>query len=168
MLICFEGPSAVGKTTMCAALQSDFFIIPEVNLLYKRPKAAHKYWYYEKQMARFQLAKKVSKNAIFDGDTLQPFWYNWSYDFPKEYPNLEETTQFYLKEITANNFEFPDLYIVFTISESELIKRKENDSTRRRGGFNKHLRLLDTQKQYFEFLKKETDLAIVFIENKDF
>lgn len=164
MTICFEGPSAVGKTTMCEQLHPEFLIIPEVNILFKRPITAEKFWYCKKQIERSIQSSESEKNAILDGDVFQPFWYNWSYGFPKEFLNLEDTFHCYLQGIKDNKLKFPDLYIVFTISKEELIKRKENDFSRQRRNFEKHLTLIDTQRKYFEFLKKDTKIKVEFIE----
>lgn len=39
-IIAFEGASAVGKSTTCRELEKNYgaYIIPEVNLLFERPK----------------------------------------------------------------------------------------------------------------------------------
>lgn len=38
-------------------------------------------------------------------------------------------------------------------SDSTLTKRKEQDNTRRRSNFQRHLQLIGPQKKYFEFMK---------------
>lgn len=47
------------------------------------------------------------------------------------------------------NFGLPDKYFVLYIDQDELTSRKVNDLSRRRGGFEKHLKLIEPQKEYF-------------------
>lgn len=168
MIICFEGPSAVGKTTMSQVLSEAFTIIPEVNLLFKRPKESSKFWYYDKQFERYQLAAAAKGSAILDGDIFQPLWYNWIYGFPKAFPNLKETITYYQQATKKDLIQFPDLYIVFTLPKENLIARKQQDATRKRRNFEKHLALINPQKQYFQYLKEELNLAVVFINALNF
>lgn len=163
MIICFEGPSAVGKTTLCQHLRNNFLTIPEVNLLFKSPIKTSKFWYYDKQFKRFALANTANQSAILDGDIFQPLWYNWTYGFPTQFPNLEETIQYYKIGLTHSLIQFPDLYFVFTASTETLIQRKEGDRSRRRGNFAKHLKLLQTQEKYFRFLQEQTNIQVEFI-----
>ena len=63
-----------------------------------------------------------------------------------------------------NKISFPDLYIIFFTNVENLKFRKENDSTRQRRNFEKHLRLIEPHKKYFNFLKNETDIPVEFVE----
>ncbi len=77
MIICLEGPSAVGKTTTCLALaeQMDAYIIPEVNALFTRPAEASPNWYLECQAARWEIAQRQQEQnalVVLDGDLFQP------------------------------------------------------------------------------------------------
>jgi hypothetical protein len=156
MIICLEGPSAVGKTTMCAALaeQSNAFVVPEVNALFERPAQASADWYLERQVERWEIAQKHSVDnrlVVLDGDVFQPLWYNWSFGFA-EYQPLEALSAFYQPRIEAGIISFPDHYVPLFVDENELRLRKEADQTRTRRGFDSHLRLLQTQPRYFEML----------------
>lgn len=84
-IICFEGPSGIGKTTMCKLLSTDFNIVPEVNLLFNRPKKAAKYWYHERQVERYELCYQSNRPSILDGDIFQPIWYNWVCNYPANF-----------------------------------------------------------------------------------
>ncbi|MDW5289244.1 hypothetical protein [Formosa sp. PL04] len=163
MIICFEGPSAIGKTTLCEALNNNFTSIPEVNLLFKRPKNEPKYWYLDKQLERTYLCKTEKKSTILDGDPFQPLWYNWIYK-PENYNlQLDATLEFYTNAIHKKKITFPDLYIVFNVEYETLLTRKENDNSRKRSNFMKHQSLILNQQLYFKFLKDETNLNIIFI-----
>lgn len=168
MIISFGGASAIGKTTLCQSFSDTHFIVPEVNILFAQEESSGKLWYYEKQVERFQLAKSSDRDAIFDGDIFQPIWYNWIYGYPKEFASKEETHSFYLEKIKENQIAFPDLYIIFFTSVENLKFRKENDQTRRRRNFEKHLQLIKPHRAYFDFLKKETSIPVEFVEYNDF
>jgi broad-specificity NMP kinase len=83
MIICLEGPSAVGKTTTCSAIaeQMGAYIVPEVNAIFERPADASPNWYLECQVARWEIAQRQQEQhgfAVLDGDLFQPLWYNWA------------------------------------------------------------------------------------------
>src|SRR3989337_1119835 len=102
-IICFEGASAVGKTSLSKYLSENFnaCIIPEVNLLFQRMPNEPKFWYFEKKVERWELAVNASKNyqiVILDGDPLQPLWYNWAYNSDVLQP-LESVADFYREKL---------------------------------------------------------------------
>lgn len=59
-IICLEGASAVGKTTTSHefARMKNTYIVPEVNLLFERPKSETNTWYLERQVDRWQIAQE--------------------------------------------------------------------------------------------------------------
>jgi len=65
MIICFEGASAVGKTTLSQRFSEDYLIVPEVNLLWDRESSDSELWYYEKQVQRFHMCETSDKSSIF-------------------------------------------------------------------------------------------------------
>ncbi|MGF3103042.1 AAA family ATPase [Rossellomorea sp. DUT-2] len=158
-LICFEGASAVGKTTTAneIARKTNTYIIPEVNLLFKRPKNESKTWYLERQVERWHIAQEKLKEydtVILDGDIFQPISYNWCFDFKLFNQNLDFIYDFYLKEIKAGRIKFPDKYFYLYTSKSNLKYRKENDVTRKRGNFEKHLEIVEPHRLYYEALNQ--------------
>lgn len=158
MIICLEGPSAVGKTTTCSALveQNNAFVVPEVNALFARPAEEAPNWYLERQVERWEIAQEHSANGrlvVLDGDVFQPLWYNWSFGFA-EYQPLEALSAFYRPCLNADAIGFPDHYVHLFIDENKLRSRKEADQTRTRRGFDANLRLLQTQPRYFERLSR--------------
>lgn len=166
-IICFEGPSGIGKTTMGKLLSADYNIVPEVNLLYKRPAHESKYWYHEKQVARYELCKKANTPSILDGDVFQPIWYNWVCSYPSNFLPKKETHQFYKTNLLAGKIAFPDLYIIFQATEKELWNRKERDKTRQRRNFEKHLKIIEPLKTYYQFLDQETAIEMKFLQYDD-
>lgn len=166
-IICFEGPSGIGKTTMSHLLSSDFNIVPEVNLLFQRAENEPKYWYYERQIDRYEMCQQSNTKSILDGDIFQPIWYNWVCSYPAKFLSKEETHEFYRTQLAEGRIAFPDLYIIFHVDEKELWIRKEADKTRRRRNFEKHLKIIEPLKEYWRFLDKETDLEMRFIHYTD-
>jgi hypothetical protein len=167
-IICFEGASAVGKTTTATAFKENFgaSVVPEVNLLFERPQDEPRGWYFERQIDRWALAEAYEKKhelVIMDGDPFQPLWYNWAYDYVGwEKPDFSES--FYRHNIQDKMIRFPDFYFIFSINEVELRKRKENDLTRLRRGFEHHLRLIDPQHRYFQAMQRFSPDKVFFLE----
>ena len=165
--ICFEGPSAVGKSSLAQLFSSTYNVKKEVNELFPHPTNMDKFWYLERQVERYQIACASTQPVIFDGDPFQPLWYNWIFPPPKDSVEMSELHTFYHQKIKQDEIAFPDLYIIFTINTSTLIERKVNDTTRRRRNFEKHLRFIEPQKRFFQYLKDYTGLNIHFINLED-
>jgi hypothetical protein len=128
-----------------------------------------KFWYFEKQVERWDLAVKASKNyeiVILDGDPFQPLWYNWSYDFDVLEP-LKSITGFYREKFAAGKIGFPDKYFILTVETDELKKRKIKDASRTRKNFDRHLRFIEPQIAYFDFVKSINNDLVKFIANKE-
>jgi len=156
MIICLEGPSAVGKTTTCSALaeQMGASVIPEVNALFARPAEESPNWYLECQVARWEIAQRQrEQNAlvVFDGDLFQPLWYNWAF---AGYQDLDALSEFFRPRIEAGALGFPDYYFCLFTNETELKRRKDADQTRTRRNFDAHLRLAQVQPRYFGALSR--------------
>lgn len=76
-IICFEGASAVGKTSTSKRLAAEqgAYVVEEVNKLFIKPQVEqrHKKWYLERQVDRWALAKKKESEhslVILDGDPI--------------------------------------------------------------------------------------------------
>jgi thymidylate kinase len=168
MIICLEGPSAVGKTTTCSAIaeQMGAYIVPEVNAIFERPADASPNWYLECQVARWEIAQRQQEQhgfAVLDGDLFQPLWYNWAYDFVN-WQNLDALSQFFRPLIQAGSLDFPDYYFCLFTNEDELKRRKEADQTRTRRNFESHLRLAQVQSRYFSALSRLASSMVHQIE----
>ncbi|WP_410984694.1 AAA family ATPase [Bacillus cereus] len=167
-LICLEGASGIGKTTTCRRIAELYnaYVIPEVNFLFQRPNPEPENWYLERQVERWQIAQEKLKSydvVLFDGDIFQPIWYNWIYqgEFPQTLPFLKE---FYVNRMKRKHIGFPDVYIHLSTSETELRKRKEKDIARRRSNFEKHLSLIEPQKQYFQYMNTVSPHVVHFVD----
>ncbi|PEE42321.1 hypothetical protein COL91_02165 [Bacillus pseudomycoides] len=72
--------------------------------------------------------------------------------------------EFYVNQISRKQIGFPDVYFHLSINETELRKRKEHDITRRRSNFEKHLSLIEPQKQYFQYMNTISPNLVHFID----
>ena len=167
-VICFEGASAVGKTTTAASFKGKYgaFVVPEVNLLFEKPENESAEWYFERQVERSVIAQKQSEThhlVILDGDPFQPLWYCWAYNFVG-CQSLNFIEQFYWSRIKNKTINFPDFYIVFSTNEVELRKRKANDLSRLRRGFEKHLKIIQPQCRYFQAMQSFSPNRTIFLE----
>ena len=167
-IICFEGPSAVGKTTTADAFRADYeaFVVPEVNALFSRPEDEPADWYLERQVERYSIAQennKANRTVILDGDPFQPLWYGWVYGYVTQ-QRLDFMEQFYGPRILAGTIAFPDLYIVFGTSENELGSRRKSDTSRRRVNFEKHLKIIEPQQRYFHAMNRFSPGRVQFLE----
>lgn len=169
-VICFEGASAVGKTTTADRLKAsyDAFVVPEVNLLFDRPERELADWYFERQVERWAIALEQSKThpfVILDGDPFQPLWYCWAYNFVG-WQDLDSMERFYHPRIQNRTIQFPDLYVIFSASEVELRQRKEGDAVRERHGFETHLRMIQPQRRYFRAMQAFSPQRVLFLETE--
>lgn len=167
-ITCFEGPSAVGKSTTAKAFKEsrDAFVVPEVQELYVRPADEPADWYFQRQAERWSMAEEqrgYHQLVILDGDPFQPLWYNWAYNFAG-WQGLDFMERFYRTRIEDGTIRFPDLYFIFGANEAELRKRKEGDAGRRRRGFEHHLKMIEPQRRYFRAMQAHDPRRVIFLE----
>jgi deoxyadenosine/deoxycytidine kinase len=156
-VICLEGPSAAGKSSLSQALVAALgaVTVPEVNQLFSRPVHPESHWYLQRQQERWETACRSASRgvpAILDGDILQPLWYGWAYGFANHY-SLSELVAFYRPLIANATLALPDTYFVLESSVEELRARKASDTTRTRRNFEHHLEFIEPQRRYFHALQ---------------
>jgi hypothetical protein len=164
-ILCLEGPSAVGKTTAAGALEGAY-VVPEVNLLFARPKDEGGEWYLERQVDRWAMAAWRSAYhplAVLDGDVFQPLWYNWTYGFER-WEDLDGLEAFYRPRVASGEVGFPDVYVILGASTEALRRRKEGDAARQRRGFEIHLKLVEPQRRYFEAMGELAPGLVRFVD----
>lgn len=167
-IICFEGASAVGKTTTSIALRKQHGArpVPEVNQLFSRPENEPVEWYFERQVERWQSARRHASSGalvVLDGDPFQPLWYNWAYDFAGR-QKLDFMERFYRSAMRDDLLDFPRRYFIFGTSETELRKRRAGDTARRRRHFETHLRMIAPMRRYFEAMQLFSPGRVLFLE----
>lgn len=157
-ILCLEGPSAVGKSTLAQVLADRIGarVVPEVNQLYERPADADDAWYLARQQDRWQLAAQASlagQVAVLDGDVFQPLWYGWAYGFAEHLP-LHDLLAFYRPRLISGLMGFPLRYVLLQAGTDELRQRKAHDPTRSRRNFERHLQLVAPLQRYFQALER--------------
>lgn len=169
-LLCLEGASAVGKTTTSKALAAMYgaYVVEEIHFLFKQPPQLEADevtpWLLARQLDRWKLVQEKLKThdlVVLDGDHLK-MWYSWVYDIDKE--ASEKSRKFFRNHILNQSIGFPDKYIVLHIDQEQLAYRKLHDGTRKRGGFEKHLRFIEPQKRYFGAMNNYYPDYVEFIE----
>src|SRR5215213_9800231 len=83
-IICLEGPSAVGKTTLAETLARECgaAVVPELDASGAPPAGSSAAWFAERHAAQWRRARELAAGAPFavlDGDPSQGLWYNWVY-----------------------------------------------------------------------------------------
>ena len=111
MTIVLEGPPAAGKSTISRSLQSagDYYVIPEVNMLFQRPQLEPENWYLDRQVCRWEIGMRQEESysgVIFDGDIFQPLWFNWIFS-DEDWNPLEHNEAYYRKAIMVGRIRFP-------------------------------------------------------------
>ena len=166
MIVCLEGPSAVGKSTTASALAASGGVaIAEANVLFARPADEAPDWYLERQVERWAIAARAPGLAILDGDPFQPLWYNWTYGFARQ--SLDELAAFYRPRLADREIGWPHLYFVLGAGVDALRERKAGDSARPRRGFEMHLRFVEPQRRYFEAMRRFSPDRVRFVDASD-
>ena len=156
MILCVEGASAAGKTTLAEALarEAGATTVPELDTTGAPPVAESAAWYVERhveQWQRAQSAAAVASLVVLDGDPFKGLWYNWVFG-DAGWPGVGVVAPLYQRHVERGALAFPDLYVVLEASEGQLRQRRQGDATRWRRNFETHLRLVQPQRRYFAAL----------------
>lgn len=170
-ILCLEGPSAVGKTTLASELARAFGgaeIVAELSSG-QGPNEDTARWFMEQHVARWHRAHALASHApfvILDGDPFKGLWYNWIYT-ANGWPSVEATAEAYREHIRRGTLAFPDLYVLLHATETQLRLRRSSDPTRTRRNFEKHLALIGPQRRYFETMNEASPGRVLFLETTD-
>ena len=153
LLVCIEGPSAVGKSTLAAALARDCgaAVVPELDASAAPPVGRSAAWFVERHAEQWRLARGLAAAAPFavlDGNPFKGLWYNWVYA-AEGWEGVETVAPLYRAQVERGALAFPDLYVALTATEEELRRRRARDASRSRRNFEKHLRLAGPLRRYF-------------------
>jgi hypothetical protein len=164
MMISIEGAPGVGKSTTAAALrEGGGFVVPEVNQLFAKPRPEPATWYYERQVARWEMAvfgASRGQLALLDGDPFQPLWFPWIYA-SEGWPQDPSAAGFFRDRIAAGQMGVPDLYVFVHVAEAErrerMIARELKHGRTPEAALAKTLRyarMVEPQRRYFEALEE--------------
>ena len=156
-VVCLEGPSAVGKTALAAALAHTHGVPVVPELSGGAPPddpAARAAWFLDRHAARWQEARAAAASAPFavlDGDPFKGLWYDWIFA-DQGWPGLDVLAPLHRSAVARGALGFPSLYVLLQAPEAVLRARRAGDATRTRRHFEQHLRLVAPQRRYFEAL----------------
>jgi thymidylate kinase len=168
-VVCLEGPSAVGKTTLAAALARTHGapVIAEPSGGTPPPDpAARAAWFLERHVARWRDARAAAaaaRFAVLDGDPLKGLWYDWSLA-EQGWAGLDVLAPLHRTAVACGELAFPSLYVLLQAPEPVLRARRSGDPTRTRRHFEQHLRLVAPQRRWFEALAAATPGRVAIVE----
>jgi hypothetical protein len=166
-IVCLEGPSAVGKTTLAAlALRAGAAVVPELDASAAPPIAQSAAWFVDAHAAQWRRARELAQTAplvVMDGDPFKGLWFNWVYA-EQGWPGVGVQAPLHRAHLQAGTLAFPELYVVLLATEAQLRARRAADSTRTRRNHEMHLRLIHPQRRYFEALRAADPSRVLLID----
>ena len=156
MIVCLEGPSAAGKTTLARALHAEHAaaVIPELVAADAPPPPQAEPWFSDRHAERWgeaRAAARVAPFAVIDCDPLKGLWYNWMHAHVG-WPSVDTVEPLYRSHMERGGLAFPDLYIYLDATAAQLRQRRADDPTRQRRGFGKNVSTIYAQRAYFSAL----------------
>ena len=170
-IVCVEGPSAVGKTTLAAALarEAGACVVPELDAAGAPPAARSAAWFVAREAARWRRAVAHAAAAplvVVDGDPFKGLWYNWVFA-ADGWPGVDALAPLYRAHVARGALAFPDLYVVLRAGEAALRARRAGDPTRTRRSFETNLRLVAPQRRYFTALRALAPARVALLDTDD-
>ncbi|MBD3918185.1 AAA family ATPase [Paenibacillus sp. PR3] len=172
MRICIEGPSAVGKSTLCRSLgERCGFIIQDEIIVEPIPGLSPgdtAIYYLEREVERWNAIETKGDNLmlILDTDPMKPLWFNWSQGYRDCMP-LDELEAFYSGRVQSGEIGFADLYIILDADIQQLYQRKENDPFRDRDNFEWISSANEHRRRYYQYLHATMPSRVVFMDAVD-
>jgi len=170
-ILCLEGVSAVGKSTLARALAAErgAAIVPELDGSGAPPIESAEPWFTERHAERWMRACALRAGAPFvaiDCDVLKGLWYNWMHA-DEGWPGVDVVGPLCREHVRGGSLAFPDLYVFLDASEARLWARRDGDPTRTRGGFASHLRTRAAHRRYFAALQAAAPGRVAFVDTED-
>lgn len=166
MLVAVEGPSAVGKTTLLGLVPAERVVGEEWEALgiprgsgpaEPRGVDAQRFWV-DLNARRWGLLLDCERRhgeAYADTDPLK-LYYNFALTSLGEMPRevFAEGWRWTLRAMEERRLGFVDRVVYLRASPSKLAERKAGDASRRRGGFELHVRLGSAMEAYYAALER--------------
>jgi thymidylate kinase len=171
-IVCLEGPSAAGKTTLAAALarRHGAAVIAELSAGSPPPEPdARAAWFVDHHAADFQRARALAAEAplvVLDGDPFKGLWYDRV--FAEDVSQVTRVVApLYRARLQQGALAFPDLSVLLLASEEQLRARRTGDASRSRRNFEKHLALVEPQRRYFTELARLAPGRVLLLRTQD-
>lgn len=154
-IVCLEGPSAVGKTTLAARLAAECgaAVVPELSGADAAPPIPRSAdWFADRHAERWLEARRLAATGVpfvvLDTDPLKGLWYNPTFA-EAGWPDVPTVARGYRARLLAGRLGVPDRYVALTATVEQLRARRAGDPTRSRRGFEGNLGLVDTLQRWF-------------------
>lgn len=170
-IACLEGPSAVGKTTLAAALaqEASAVVVPELDAGGAPPPPDSARWFAERTAERWSRAASAAARAplvVLDGDPLKGLWYNWIFA-SEGWPGVDVVGPLLRERVERGELALPDLYVVLAAPEAGLRARRADDAGRARRNFETHLRLVAPQRRWFAALGEVAPSRVLWLDTTE-
>lgn len=155
MIVVVEGPSGAGKTTWCRTHGGRFALLealPDHSTVPSDPEQQARFWV-DRNVARWREVlsrERADGLVVVDVDPFK-LHYVWTLWRTGQVPRLEWDLQREASRaaFTAGDYALADLYLVSDVDEATLRARRDADTTRTRGGFERHVRLRESLLRWY-------------------
>jgi thymidylate kinase len=170
-IICLEGLTAVGKTTLAAELArtAGAAVVPELDASGAPPVPESAAWFVDRHAEQWRRARALAERAplvVVDCDPFKGLWYNQVFA-DQGWPDVRAQAPLYRAHVTRGTLAFPDLYVVLVATEAQLRARRAGDATRSRRNFEAHLRLTVPHRHYYQTLRAADPARVLLLDTTD-
>lgn len=167
-IVCLEGLTAVGKTTLAAelAVVAGAAVVPELDASGAPPIPRSAAWFVDRHAEQWRAARALAARAplvVVDCDPFKGLWYNPVYA-DQGWPGVDVQAPLYRAHVARGTLAFPDLYVVLGAAEAQLRARRAGDPTRSRRNFEAHLRLVVPHRHYYQTLRAADPARVLLLD----
>jgi hypothetical protein len=168
VIIVVEGPSGAGKTTWCrthAGANALLEALPDHATVPADPEAAARFWV-ERNVARWrEVLARETRDGLVVVDT-DPFklHFVWTLFKTGQATEIDWTMQRDVARdaFAAGRYALADLFLVSDIDDATLRARRENDPSRTRRNFERHVLLRDSLLRWYRAIDRIEPGRVVF------
>ncbi len=168
MIIVVEGPSGAGKTTWCrthAGANALLEALPDHATVPAEPEAAARFWV-ERNVARWeQVLEREMRDGLVVVDT-DPFklHFVWTLFKNGQVTEVEWAVQRDVARdaFAASRYALADVFLVSNVDDATLRARRENDPSRTRRNFERHVLLRDSLLRWYRAIDRLEPGRVVF------
>ena len=172
-IVCLEGPSAVGKTTLAHRLGAGCgaAVVPELSGAGGAPPIPESAeWFADRHVERWLDARRLAADGaplvVLDTDPLKGLWYNPVFA-DAGWPGVRTVAEGYRARMRAGRLGVPDRYVVLSATVEQLRARRAGDATRSRRGFEGNLRLVEALPRWFAELARAAPGLVTMLDTSD-